>query len=218
MTNQLIDIPVNDISLIGELSLIPDSKGLIIFSHGSGSSRVSPRNRYIAHKLNDVRFSTLLFDLLTPYEDQTRASRFDIDLLSERLQKVTEWLKEDFKFRNMSFGYFGASTGAASAIRAAIVLGEDIVQAVVSRGGRPDMAFNYLNELECPVLLLVGEKDAKVLELNQKAYEVLSSSKKISLIPRATHLFEKIGTLEQVAEEATEWFQQYLLQPTTQLE
>lgn len=213
MFSQLIDISFQEIILKGELTHVSDSSGLIIFSHGSGSSRLSPRNKLVAQKLNENGFSTLLFDLLTPNEDSIIEKRFDIELLSERLVTVTEWVKNDFRFKDLNVGIFGASTGSASAIQAAAILGNDMVQAVVSRGGRTDLAMKYLRQLKTPILFIVGEKDRTVLELNEIAYNIIKCPKRMTIIKEATHLFEEPGTLEQVAEEASSWFSQYLLWP-----
>ncbi|WP_020403284.1 dienelactone hydrolase family protein [Gracilimonas tropica] len=218
MNHQLIDIPIEQNTLQGELSHSTDSAGLIIFSHGSGSSRLSPRNKFVAQYLNEQGFSTLLFDLLTPDEDQRKERRFDIELLSSRLISVTKWLRKDPEFQLLNFGFFGASTGSASAIQAASILGDDLIQAVVSRGGRPDLARKFLKQLKSPLLLLVGEYDDVVLELNEIAYNMISSPKKLKVIPGATHLFEEAGTLERVAEEASNWFRKYLYWPTVSIQ
>ncbi|MBD3616298.1 MAG: dienelactone hydrolase family protein [Gracilimonas sp.] len=214
MTNMLIDIPVHDMVLKGDLIHFTNSAGLIIFSHGSGSSRLSPRNRKVAQILNKKGFSTFLFDLLSPEEATRKEKRFDIELLSKRLLTVAEWFKNDFRFKDLNIGLFGASTGSASAIQAATTLGEGIIQAVVSRGGRPDLAKRYLKLLKTPTLLLVGGNDKLVLELNEIAYNIMTCPKKLTVIEGASHLFEEPGTLEQVAEEASSWFRQYLFWPT----
>lgn len=215
MTNQLIDIPVKKTFLKGELTYLSDSTGIVIFVHGSGSSQFSPRNRYVAQYLNDQGFSTLLFDLLSPNEGQNKDLIFDISLLSDRLQSVTEWMREDFRFHDINFGFFGASTGSASAIRVASILGEDVIQAVVSRGGRPDLSEKYLHLLKSPTLFIVGENDKEVLKLHNVAFTKVRCTKKLSVIEGATHLFEETGTLEKVAEQAADWFRKFLLWPAT---
>jgi pimeloyl-ACP methyl ester carboxylesterase len=189
----------------GELKLPKNPIGLIVFAHGSGSSRFSPRNKLIADYLNENGFGTFLFDLLSEEEDQDFSKRFDIPLLSERLILVTQFLKEKSNLKKLRFGYFGASTGAATALVAASKLPNQI-HAVVSRGGRPDLAHNFLQEVSAPTLLIVGQLDFEVLELNQKAFEELSSEKSLKIIPGATHLFEEPGTMDQVAKIALDWF------------
>jgi pimeloyl-ACP methyl ester carboxylesterase len=185
----------------------------VLFAHGSGSSRFSSRNRYVAKVFNAQKIATLLFDLLTNEEDQedivTAEYRFNINLLAERLIGATEWLKKDPQTKNLVFGYFGASTGAAAALIAAAKLPNDIA-AVVSRGGRPDLAANYLPKVAAPTLLLVGGLDAEVIELNRRAMALMSAEKKLVIVPGATHLFEELGKLEEVAKLATDWFLRYL--------
>jgi putative phosphoribosyl transferase len=205
-----IQIPVNEIFLTGDLAIPAKPKGMIIFSHGSGSNRMSPRNRFVAGVMQNAGFVTLLFDLLTKEEDLDVKNRFDIDLLTERLISVTQWIKNHTEFGQWHTGYFGASTGAASAVRAAARLGVDIVEAVVSRGGRPDLASDLLDSVECPVLLIVGAKDDAVFELNRQAMEKLKSIKALITIPGATHLFEEEGAMDQVADQAGSWFEKYL--------
>jgi dienelactone hydrolase len=196
-----------------------DAKGIVIFAHGSGSSRHSPRNRYVAQVLNNAGFATLLIDLLTQEEEKTdnitREYRFNIKLLTKRLLAATDWISQGDRFRNLKIGYFGASTGAA----AALVAGAErsrLVYAIVSRGGRPDLAgSDVLGRIEAPTLLIVGEKDKQVIELNEKALGQLikiEKKKKIIIIPRATHLFEEPGTLEEVARVAGGWFQCFFLE------
>ncbi len=172
-----IEIPIADVTLKGRLREIKDTKALIVFSHGSGSSRLSSRNNYVADLLQGAGFSSLLFDLLTEKEDLVYMNRFNIDLLSERLVNVTNWLDENEKFNDLHIGYFGASTGAASALKAAAQL-KDKIYAVVSRGGRPDLALAVLDKVTCPTLLIIGSKDQDVIELNKKAYVKLGGIKK----------------------------------------
>jgi dienelactone hydrolase len=203
------DIPGNSVMLTGDLSLPATAKSLVLFSHGSGSSRLSPRNRFVAQKLQDENIGTFLFDLLTEEEDQIYQNRFDIDLLTQRLILVTQWVQNQKQMQDFKFGYFGASTGAASALKAAAELGNDIT-AIVSRGGRPDLAIPEIKEVKSPTLLIVGGLDYGVMELNQKAYDMLNSVKDIVIVEGATHLFEEPGKLEEVSEIAAKWFSKYL--------
>ena len=196
-----------------------DAKGIVIFAHGSGSSRHSPRNKYVAKVLNDAGIATLLIDLLTSKEeavdDITREHRFNIQLLAKRLLAATDWVSQNDKFKILKIGYFGASTGAAAALMAAAER-TSLVYAIVSRGGRPDLAGSeILNIIESPTLLIVGEKDKQVIELNESALRQLTKierKKKILIIPEATHLFEEPGTLEEVAKVASGWFQCFFLE------
>lgn len=208
-----VQIPINkdrlDDHLDGDL-LIPDHpKGLVLFAHGSGSSRFSPRNQFVAKFLYEKQIATLLIDLLTASEEkideQTRELRFNIELLGDRLLIVTNWLLKEEKTKHLQVAYFGASTGAAAALVAAAKKGENI-SSVVSRGGRPDLADSFLPQVKAPVLLIVGGADTVVIELNKKAYQALTSKKKIEIVPGATHLFEEIGALDQVAKLACQWF------------
>lgn len=186
-------------------------KGFVVFAHGSGSSRLSPRNRFVANLLQEAGFGTLLFDLLTEKEDENYETRFDIDILSERLERVTKWILDNRQLGSLKLGYFGASTGAAAALIASAKLGHDTVKAVVSRGGRPDMAGDFLPRVQVPTLLIVGGRDEEVLELNQSALRDLGSQEKqLVVVPRATHLFEEPGTLDIVAKHAIDWFRKYL--------
>lgn len=204
-----IDIPVSGVHLRGRLRIAENEKGLIIFSHGSGSSRLSSRNNYVAELLQEEGFSSLLFDLLTEVEDLDYQKRFDINLLTERLIKVSKWVfKSDIGF-NTPIGFFGASTGAASALGAASQLGKD-VKAIVSRGGRPDLAMSVLNKVNAPTLLIVGGNDDVVIELNKKAYAELAGIKKMEIVEGATHLFSEPGKLEEVADLTSNWFKEYL--------
>lgn len=204
-------IPLGPIALEGDLVVPQKGRGIVIFAHGSGSSRLSPRNRFVAKALNNAGIGTLLFDLLTAEEevvdDVTRELRFDIPFLAKRLVAVTKWLEEEHP---LNFGYFGASTGAAAALEAAATL-KGKIKAVVSRGGRPDLAIPFLPHVTAATLLLVGGNDYGVIELNQEAYKHLVGTKKLELIPEATHLFEEPGTLELVVDKATTWFLKYLV-------
>ena len=210
-----VSICSREITLEGDLSVPRYAKGIVIFAHGSGSSRYSPRNRYVARTLQDSGLATLLFDLLTIQEEDeerwTHHLRFNIPLLADRLVSTTDWIKNNAETRNLNIGYFGASTGAAAALVAAANR-SNVVEAVVSRGGRPDLAGTNLEFVKAPTLLVVGENDQKVIELNRIALMKLNNvkNKKIIIIPRATHLFEEPGTLEQVASIASNWFLNYL--------
>ncbi len=195
-------------SVPGTLALPPHPLGLVLFAHGSGSSRLSPRNRYVADCLFRSNLGWLLFDLLTERESLSRENVFDIPLLAERLQLATEWAADYPATKDLALGYFGASTGAAAALMAAA--GTTRVRAVVSRGGRPDLAGEWLSRVTVPTLLIVGGADPAVLELNARALESLGGTKELIIVPRATHLFEEPGTLERVAEEAAGWFSRYL--------
>lgn len=208
-----LKIKVDNVLLDGDLSLPQNPKGIIIFSHGSGSSRFSPRNNLVAQYLNKLGFGTFLFDLLTKEEDADYQLRFDIPLLSERLIKVTNFLINMPSLAKIPMAYFGASTGAASALIAASRL-QDKIKAVVSRGGRPDLALNVLQKVKAPTLLIVGELDTEVRELNQVAFEKLSGEKEIRIIDGATHLFEEPGKLELVSQISGEWFQKFLCKQT----
>lgn len=207
-----INIPADGVTLKGDLHVPDDPKGLVIFSHGSGSSRLSPRNRFVAGTLQANNFATLLFDLLTTKEDLQYERRFDIDLLTQRLIAVTRWIRNKPEYAHWHIGYFGASTGAASALSAAASLGYQIVKAVVSRGGRPDMATKNLQKVESPTLLIVGQLDPEVIRLNDEAYSKMKCTKELQIISGATHLFEEPGKLEQVTRLANDWFIKYLYQ------
>jgi putative phosphoribosyl transferase len=207
-----IVIPVDSIRLQATLTIPGKVAGMVIFSHGSGSSRFSPRNRFVADILNQHHIATLLADLLTPQEEAIYSNRFNIDLLTERLTVITRWiLQRDFS-QTIPIGYFGASTGAASAIKAAIHC-KKTVSAVVSRGGRPDLAASALPLLDIPALLIVGSLDEAVLAHNRKALEILRCEKELSVVEGATHLFEEPGKLEEVARLATDWFLHHFRQP-----
>lgn len=204
-----IKIQINDLILNGDLQIPDNASAIILFAHGSGSSRLSPRNRLVAHALNQQGFATLLFDLLTPEEEiideQTREFRFDIPMLAERLIQTTDWLLSKDEFKNFSIAYFGASTGAAAALIAAAQRTK-IVKAVVSRGGRPDLAGDYLSKVKAPTLLIVGGWDDVVIKLNQQAKSDMRCEVELKIIPEATHLFEEPGKLEEVIQLASQWF------------
>jgi pimeloyl-ACP methyl ester carboxylesterase len=204
-----IEIDIDKISLKGNLRLADNSKGIILFSHGSGSSRLSIRNNYVASLLVEQGFSSLLFDLLTVKEDMIYENRFDIELLTERLVKVTKWAMEYGETKKMPVGYFGASTGAASALSAAAQIGKSI-KAIVSRGGRPDMAMPILKDIKIPTLLIVGGNDDVVIELNKKAKAAIGGICELEIVDGATHLFSEAGKLEIVAKHTAEWFDKYL--------
>lgn len=214
MKTQDVTIVAGDASLPGDLSLPAQAAGLVVFAHGSGSSRKSPRNRYVAEVLNDAGLGTLLFDLLTPDEDRDYRARFDIPLLAGRLQDTCVWLTRQSALAALPLGLFGASTGAAAALIAAAHLGT-AVKAVVSRGGRPDLApAHLLAKVTAPTRLIVGALDEEVLALNRSAAAHLRCEHDLVVVPGATHLFEEPGTLEQAAESATRWLRQHLA-PTT---
>ena len=205
----LVAIPVNGVKLDGMLVIPERARGVVLFVHGSGSSRLSPRNNFVADNLNEAGYGTLLIDLLTKQEDATYENRFDIDLLTWRLERVTQWLMEEPHCSALDIGYFGASTGAAAALNAAATLGSAI-GAVVSRGGRPDLAMDALPNVQSPTLLIVGGMDEVVIELNRQAYEKLQAKKHLAIVEGATHLFEEPGTLQEVAHLAAAWFSRYL--------
>ncbi|WP_255194433.1 dienelactone hydrolase family protein [Natronobeatus ordinarius] len=204
----IVDISADGVSLEGEL-LVPDgAPGLVLFAHGSGSSRHSPRNNFVADRLRERGVGTLLFDLLTEAEDETYETRFDISLLTDRLVAATRWIRQRDDVAELSIGYFGSSTGSAAALRAAAR--RDDVEAVVSRGGRVDLASEVLEDVTAPTLFLVGGADHQVLELNREAYERLSGEKRLEVIEGAGHLFEEPGALEAVADHAGSWFADHL--------
>lgn len=212
---KLVHIPVDEVYIEGMLSLPKHASGLVLFAHGSGSSRHSPRNNYVAQVLRDNGIGILLMDLLSPEEDMNYQTRFDIPLLTKRLLAATRWVKANALTDVLPLGYFGASTGAAAALQAAAVLNDEI-SAVVSRGGRPDLAGqDFLSRVKAPTLLLVGGRDDVVITLNREAYTLMHSKKELVIIPSATHLFEEAGTLEQVAYQASAWFLRYLKSPQT---
>ncbi len=195
---------------LGGMLGIPDgADGIVLFAHGSGSGRFSPRNQFVAGVLREGGIGTLLIDLLEEWESEDRSKVFDINLLADRLLSATEWLQADPEAKDLAIGYFGASTGAAAALQAAAKLG-DPIKAVVSRGGRPDLAMEYLPKVMAPTLLIVGGEDWPVIPLNREAYELLLGPKELAIVPGAGHLFEEPGALEEVARLAREWFGKYL--------
>ena len=213
MAAMQVVIPIRRIELTGDLDVPGRPLGLVLFAHGSGSSRYSPRNQYVARVLREAGIGTLLFDLLTPAEEEAEALsrhlRFDIALLAERLEGATRWAIDQATRSDVNVGYFGSSTGAAAALIAASRFG-DVVGAVVSRGGRPDLAGDALARVRGATLLIVGGEDKPVIGLNEEAYERLHCEKALRIIPGATHLFEEPGALEIVAKMAAEWFANHL--------
>jgi pimeloyl-ACP methyl ester carboxylesterase len=197
------------IALEGDLAVPEHARGIVLFAHGSGSSRRSPRNQFVARVLREAGLGTLLFDLLTQREDAVYETRFNIDLLAQRLSAATAWMTQQPVAASLGVGYFGASTGAAAALIAAAELGPSI-GAVVSRGGRPDMAEAALDRVTAPTLLIVGGLDDVVIDLNRQAFAGLRSEKRLVIVPGATHLFEEPGTLDEVAQLAADWFLQWL--------
>ena len=210
MFKETLHIPVSsEVTLFADI-MIPDKAGtLVIFSHGSGSSRFSPRNKFVASALQKAGIATLLVDLLTPEEDRDYDNRFEIGLLAQRLVDVTSWVTESALTKDLALGYFGASTGAAAALRAAALLGGTI-KSIVCRGGRPDLAKNDLPAVKVPVLLIVGGLDMPVVQMNKGAYLDLECHKELVIIPGASHLFEEPGKLEEVAKLALAWFEGHL--------
>lgn len=204
-----VRIPVNGLFLEGELEAPAGAKGLVIFAHGTGSGRSSPRNIAVAQRLRTQPLATLLVDLLSKQEDIDYEKRFDITLLTERLLAVTDWACHNALTQGLPVGYFGASTGAAAALMAAVG-NEDIVRAVVTRGGRVDLAGETVGMVAVPTLLIVGENDFGVLEVNEESFFQLKSKKELAIIPHATHLFEEPGALDRVAILAAQWFNEYL--------
>jgi putative phosphoribosyl transferase len=213
LTRESVSLPLGDVTLDGDLSLAPHARGLVLFAHGSGSSRHSPRNRFVAGVLHEAGLATLLMDLLTADEeildDRSGELRFDVQLLGHRLLGATEWLATEPRAAALPVGYFGASTGAAAALIAAAARPQ-VVRAVVSRGGRPDLAGAALSRVEVPTLLVVGGADRHVLDLNREALAQIRSPKELVVVPGATHLFEEPGALERVAELAREWLVRYV--------
>jgi putative phosphoribosyl transferase len=202
-------ISIPPVGLEGILNIPAGARGIVLFAHGSGSSRLSPRNTYVAEALRRVGLATLLFDLLTEAEAADRAKVFDIGLLAERLLHATDWVREDADSGALRIGYFGASTGAGAAL-VADTLSESEIGAIVSRGGRPDLAEDALTKVRAPTLLIVGSLDTMVLELNQAALARLDCEKQLAVVPGATHLFEELGTLDQVIALAQKWFTDHL--------
>ena len=202
-------IPLDDVTLMGDLHVPQDAQGLVLFAHGSGSSRKSGRNRAVASVLRSHGIGTLLFDLLTRQEDEVEDLRFDIPLLSARLTQVADRVHQDPRLTHLPIGLFGASTGAASALNTAAAR-PGIIKAVVSRGGRPDLALDACAEVKAPTLLLVGGLDGPVIDMNREAFAELRCKKELVIVPGATHLFEEPGKLEEVAELAVAWFGRHL--------
>lgn len=208
----LVEIPCGTVTLTGELAIPLKANGVVIFVHGSGSSRHSPRNQFVARRIQESGIGTLLFDLLTEEEEVdavTADLRFDIGLLAERLTTVTQWLSEQPIVEDRGLGYFGASTGCAAALLA-VSKGRNMVDAVVSRGGRPDLVGQPLLRVDIPTLLIVGGDDGAVIRLNEKAYSVMRCKKELKIVPGAGHLFEEPSALEEVADMAAHWFLKYL--------
>jgi dienelactone hydrolase len=208
-----VNIPVGKAVINGNLNVPHGAKGIVLFAHGSGSSRFSPRNTHVAREINQAGIATLLIDLLTEQEEaideSTGEYRFNIDLLAQRLVHATEWVKKNPDTKSLAIGYFGASTGAAAALIAAAKIPEQ-VKAVVSRGGRPDLAGEHLPKVKAPTLLIVGGDDTEVLELNRQASQQMTAEKKTVVVPGATHLFEEPGKMEEVARLAIGWFSKHL--------
>jgi dienelactone hydrolase len=213
VSEQAVSVAIDGIVLNGDLGIPEHARGIVLFAHGSGSSRYSPRNRAVATELQDAHFATLLLDLLTAGEElaeaATRHLRFDIALLATRLLVATDWLRRQTETRDLPIGYFGASTGAGAALVAAAHR-PDVVHAVVSRGGRPDLAGHALADVQAPTLLIVGGYDSPVIDLNRDALRELRCVKQMEIIPRATHLFEEPGALAHVAQLARQWFELHL--------
>jgi pimeloyl-ACP methyl ester carboxylesterase len=209
-----VSIPVGRYAIQGDLTIPRGSVAAVIFAHGSGSSRHSPRNKYVAETLNERGLSTLLIDLLTTEEElidnRTAELRFNIRILADRLVAATDWVRQQRNLSTLRLGYFGASTGAAAALVAAAQR-PDVIDAVVSRGGRPDLAGDYLAEVTAPTLLIVGERDTEVIELNRQALKAMRGPTELQIVPYATHLFEEPGALEQVALRAQRWFEEKLI-------
>jgi putative phosphoribosyl transferase len=213
LEERLVQVPAGSVALEGNLSLPEQARAIVLFAHGSGSSRHSLRNRYVARVLNEAKLATLLIDLLTLDEEvvdvRTARLRFDIELLAERLVGATDWLAQDPDTKELGIGYFGASTGAAAALVAA-AMRSDLVGAVVSRGGRPDLAGAALMHVRAPTLLIVGGNDTQVIQLNREALAQMRCEKQLVIVPGATHLFEERGALDEVARLARDWFHRHL--------
>jgi len=208
--SRIEDVVIEPMGLPGYLRLPMQPAGLVIFAHGSGSGRNSPRNNYVAEGLGEAGFATLLFDLLTPEEEADRANVFDVPLLSDRLVSAIKWSAKDPRIKALPIGLFGASTGAAAALVAAAATQNHRVGAIVSRGGRPDMAACAFQWVKAPTLLIVGGNDPQVLQLNREAYDKLKCEKELMVVPGATHLFEEPGALDQVIDGAKDWFTRHL--------
>lgn len=210
---QVVQIQADDVSLEGNIGLPEGASGIVVFAHGSGSSRFSPRNQFVAETLREGGLATLLFDLLTSEEEEvdqrTRELRFDIQMLASRVVGATDWLVQQPYAQHLKVGYFGSSTGAAAALIAASKR-EGVAEAIVSRGGRPDLASGRLPDVKAPTLLIVGGKDQPVIQMNRQAMEQMQTRKELQIVPGASHLFEEPGALEQVAELARNWFLKHL--------
>lgn len=209
VTGDVEEVRIEPEGLDGLLGIPPGAKAIVIFAHGSGSGRLSPRNNHVAAALRRAGLATFLLDLLTPEEEIDRRNVFDIPLLASRLERATRWAADDPRTAGLVPGYFGASTGAAAALTAA-ARPNSPVAAIVSRGGRPDMALDVLPAVRAPTLLLVGGLDGPVIDMNEQAYEALDAEKRLVIIEGATHLFEEPGKLDDVARQATDWFLTYL--------
>jgi len=209
-----LNIPVDSVILKGDLTVPDKAIGIVIFAHGSGSSRFSTRNKMVSELLQKENIGTFLFDLLTEEEDRVYENRFNIDLLTSRLIDVTEWVLDNKETKKFPIAYFGASTGATSALKAAAFF-ENTIKAVVSRGGRPDLAVQELPMVTAPTLLIVGGLDVPVISMNKMAFEKLESVKEMQIVYGATHLFEESGKLIEVANLAINWYKKYLVQPKT---
>ncbi|HQA72297.1 MAG: alpha/beta hydrolase [Bacteriovoracaceae bacterium] len=209
VVEELLRIPAGGASLEGIMTVPEHASGLVIFAHGAGSSRLSPRNTYVARILQHSGLGTLLFDLLTQEEDLIYRNRFDIDLISRRMAEATVWVAESTRARALELGYFGASTGSAAALKASVEVGVEI-RAIVSRGGRPDLVMDVLPEVRSPTLFIVGENDAVVADLNRQAFDSLAGEKELRIVEGAGHLFEEPGKLDIVAGLASKWFRTYM--------
>jgi len=209
---ELLHIPTGGILLEGQLVIPDGASGLVIFAHGAGSSRLSPRNNYVARLLRNNGLATLLFDLLTEEEDLVYSNRFDIDLISARMAESTLWVRKNTAAQDLPIGYFGASTGSAAALKACVTADVDI-RAIVSRGGRPDMVMDVLPRVRAPTLLIVGGDDLVVIDLNRQAFDALTAEKALEIVEGAGHLFEEPGKLDIVADLAGRWFTEHMQQP-----
>jgi putative phosphoribosyl transferase len=215
MNETAVRLTGEDLSLEGVLGLPAQAFGIVVFAHGSGSGRFSPRNNFVARYLQQGKVATLLLDLLTQNEAEDRRKVFDIDLLANRVLWAKTWLEQDPRTKGLGIGYFGASTGAGAAMQAA-ARDPSSIRAVVSRGGRPDLAESYLPSVTAPTLLIVGGDDEPVIEMNRAAYRLLACPKRLVIVPGASHLFEEPGTLEEVAKQALIWFEQHIRPATPQ--
>jgi putative phosphoribosyl transferase len=210
-----VRVPAGPVVLEGLLGVPPAARGIVLFAHGSGSSRLSPRNTRVAASLRQAGIGTMLFDLLTPRESEDRALVFDVDLLARRLQAATRWVRASPEAQDLAVGYFGASTGAAAALIAAA--DDPAIAAVVSRGGRPDLAARVLADVRAPTLLIVGGDDVQVIAMNEDALRRLRCETRLAIVPGATHLFEEPGALEEVVRLAAAWFRDHFQQPSADL-